>query len=128
MRLLVDTHVLLWALAQPKRIPKKTRLLLESPDNDVLFSAASLWELAIKVRAGRFDVAIPLDDVTAAAEAMGFVELPVRAAHAVRVATLPPHHRDPFDRLLVGQARIEDIPVISEDAQLAAYDVEIIRA
>ena len=128
MRLLIDTHVLLWALAQPRRIPKKTRLLLESPDHDVLFSAASLWELAIKVGAGRLDTGVPLDDVPAAAEAMGFVELPVRAAHAVRVAALPLHHRDPFDRLLIAQAMSEPARLLTVDTVLQQYSdlVEVI--
>lgn len=128
MRLLIDTHVLLWALAQPRRIPKKTRLLLESPDHDVLFSAASLWELAIKVGAGRLAPGVPLDEVPAAAEAMGFVELPVRGAHAVRLATLPPHHRDPFDRLLIAQAMSEPARLLTVDTVMRQYSdlVEII--
>jgi PIN domain nuclease of toxin-antitoxin system len=72
MRLLLDTHILLWALAEPKRIPARARAQIESPENDVLFSAASLWEVAIKVQTGRLTLGIPLDDLTAAAQAMGF--------------------------------------------------------
>ncbi|SRR6266540_5387421 len=128
MRLLLDTHILLWALAEPKRIPKKTRTQLESAENDVLFSAASLWEVAIKVQAGRLTLPIPLDDLSPAAEAMGFVELPVRAVHAVGVARLPLHHRDPFDRLLIAQAMLEPARLLTVDGPLSQYSdlVEII--
>jgi len=128
MRLLLDTHILLWALAEPKRIPKKTRAQLESAENDVLFSAASLWEVAIKVQAGRLDLSVPLDEISTAAQAMGFVELPVRAAHAVGVARLPLHHRDPFDRLLIAQAMLEPARLITVDGPLQQYSdlVEIV--
>jgi PIN domain nuclease of toxin-antitoxin system len=130
MRLLLDTHILLWALAEPRKIPKKTRTQLESADNEVLFSAASLWEVAIKVQTGRLTLPVPLDDLSPAAEAMGFVELPVRAAHAVGVARLPLHHRDPFDRLLVAQAMLEPARLLTVDGPLRQYSdlVEIVTA
>ena len=121
MRLLLDTHILLWTLAEPRRIPRKTRLQLESSENDVLFSAASLWEVAIKVQTGRLTLSVPLDDLPAAAQAMGFIELPVRAAHAVRVASLPLHHRDPFDRLLIAQAMLEPARLLTVDRPLHQY-------
>lgn len=128
MRLLLDTHVLLWALAEPARIPTRSRRRIESAANDVLFSAASLWEVAIKVQAGRLTLDIPLDDLPSAAVAMGFEELPVWAAHAVSVAGLPLHHRDPFDRLLVTQAILEPARLLTVDALLQQYSdlVEII--
>lgn len=128
MRLLLDTHILLWALAEPRKIPKKTRAQLEAADNDVLFSAASLWEIAIKVQTGRLALRVPLGEVSSAAEEMGFVELPVRSAHAVRVADLPLHHRDPFDRLLVAQAMLEPARLLTLDSSLRRYSdlVEII--
>ena len=128
MRLLLDTHILLWALAEPRRIPKKTRSQIESPENDVWFSAASLWEVAIKVQIGRLDVSMPLDDLSASAQATGFIELPVRAAHAVRVARLPPYHRDPFDRLLIAQAMLEGARLLTVDGILRQYSerVEIV--
>lgn len=103
MRLLLDTHILLWALGEPGRLPKRTRTQLESPENDVLFSAASLWEVAIKVQTGRLTLTVPLEDLAEAAESMGFVELPVRSAHAIAAARLPLHHRDPFDRVLIAR-------------------------
>jgi PIN domain nuclease of toxin-antitoxin system len=121
MRLLLDTHILLWALAEPKRIPARARAQIESPENDVLFSAASLWEVAIKVQTGRLTLGIPLDDLTAAAQAMGFEELPVYAAHAVGVARLPLHHRDPFDRILIAQALLEPARLLTVDGPLKQY-------
>ncbi len=101
MRLLLDTHVLLWALAEPERLPVRVRRWLVSPENDVLFSAASIWEVAIKAQVGRIVLTIPVEEIVDAALAAGFRELPIRAAHAVAVNRLPLHHRDPFDRILV---------------------------
>jgi PIN domain nuclease of toxin-antitoxin system len=121
MRLLLDTHILLWALDEPVRLDQQTRDLLEDPTNEVLFSAASIWEIAIKVRLGRADFPIRPELIAESARATGFTELPVRAAVAARVADLPLHHRDPFDRLLVAQAIAEPARFYTSDAKLAAY-------
>lgn len=121
MRLLLDTHVLLWALATPDRLDAATRAALEDPANDVLFSAASIWEIAIKARLGRADFPRDPDQVAAGARATGFTELPVRAAAAARVATLPLHHRDPFDRLLVAQTLCEPARLYTADPLLPPY-------
>lgn len=94
---------------------------MESPENDVLFSAASLWEVAIKVQTGRLTLTVPLEDLAEAAESMGFVELAVRSAHAVAVARLPLHHRDPFDRVLVAQAMLEPARLLTVDGPLQQY-------
>ncbi len=104
MRLLLDTHVLLWVVGKSRRLDAATRDLLEDPTNDVLFSAASIWEIAIKVRLGRVDFAMRPEAVAHAARRIGFGELAILADAAARVADLPLHHRDPFDRLLVAQA------------------------
>lgn len=129
MRLLLDTQVLLWALVSPERIPAPVRERLESPENDVLFSAASIWEVAIKVRIGRMDLPISLEDVTAAALQSGFQELPIRAAHVAATAQLPLYHRDPFDRILVAQALHEPARLLTADRKLARYAdvVEVLR-
>jgi PIN domain nuclease of toxin-antitoxin system len=130
MRLLLDTHILLWALAEPRKIPKQTRAQIEAADNEVLFSAASLWEVAIKVQTGRLALPVPLDELSSAAQDMGFAELPVRSAHTVRVARLPLHHRDPFDRLLVAQAMLEPARLLTVDGPLRQYSdlVDIVTA
>jgi PIN domain nuclease of toxin-antitoxin system len=128
MRFLLDTHVLLWALTAPGRIPAKTRARLESPEHEVVFSAASIWEIAIKAQIGRLKLALPVEEITAAAVRTGFEELPVRANHAAATARLPMHHRDPFDRLLVAQAAQEPARLLTVDRRLRRYSdlVEIV--
>ena len=126
MRILLDTHVLLWALVSPKRLGKEARGIIESPDNEVLFSAASIWEIAIKSALKRPDFRVAPDMIAAAAIQSDFVELPVRSAAASLVAKLPAHHRDPFDRLLIAQAMTEPASLFTVDAQLLAYS-ELVR-
>ncbi len=121
MRLLLDTHILIWALIEPERLKSDVRTVLEDPANDVLFSTASVWEMAIKAGLGRADFRIPPARIVAAAVESGFVELPVRSAAALRVAALPHHHRDPFDRLLVAQALTEPAMFYTADARLTVY-------
>ena len=121
MRLLLDTHVLLWALAMPERLAPAIRDQLEDPANTVLFSAASIWEIAIKARLGRADFPQSPTQVIEAARVIGFLELPVHAAAAARVADLPLLHRDPFDRLLVAQAISEPARFYTADRLLPPY-------
>ena len=121
MRLLLDTHLLLWALATPERLDAATRAALEDPDNEVLFSAASIWEIAIKAGLGRVDFAFQPLQILQAAQETGFRELPVRARTAALVADLPLHHRDPFDRLLVAQAMSEPVRLYTADPLLPPY-------
>ena len=121
MRFLLDTHLLLWALVTPDRLDAGTRDLIEDPANEVMFSAASIWEIAIKSALGRRDFAMRPEAVTQAARATGFTELPVLADVAARVADLPPHHRDPFDRLLVAQAMDELVRLYTADPLLPRY-------
>jgi PIN domain nuclease of toxin-antitoxin system len=121
MRLLLDTHVLLWVVGKSKRLAAATRDVLEDPANEVLFSAASIWEIAIKARLRRVDFALRPEAVAQAARNSGFVELPVLADAAARVADLPLHHRDPFDRLLVAQAMTEPMRLYTADPALRPY-------
>lgn len=121
MRLLLDTHLLLWAVSAPDRLDAATRDLVEDPANEVLFSAASIWEIAIKAGLGRADFAVRPEMIAQAARDTGFGELPVRAAVAARVADLPPYHRDPFDRLLVAQAMAEPVLLYTVDPLLPPY-------
>jgi PIN domain nuclease of toxin-antitoxin system len=121
MRLLLDTHLLLWALAEPERLDAAARAALEDPGNEVLFSAASLWEIAIKAGLGRPDFAFDPRQILCAAMDTGFVELPVHAAAAILVTKLPPHHRDPFDRLLIAQAMSEPVRFYTADPVLPPY-------
>jgi PIN domain nuclease of toxin-antitoxin system len=121
MRLLLDTHVLLWALGQPERLGGETRAALENAANDVFFSAASIWEIAIKARLGRADFDQRSGDVARCAQATGFIELPVLSDVAARVESLPLHHRDPFDRLLVAQAMAGPLQLLTADPMLKSY-------
>lgn len=121
MKYLLDTHLLLWAAAEPGRLAKKTRALLEDPDNVLMFSAASLWEVAIKAGLGRPDFTVEPAVLRRGLLDNGYVELPVDSEHAVATGTLPPIHRDPFDRLLVAQAQVEGITLLTSDPVVAQY-------
>ena len=121
MRILLDTHLLLWAMAASRKLPKAVKSQLLDPNNEVYYSAASLWEVAIKHDLRRKDFRIDPDSLLGALRASGFLELPVTAAHAVAVTRLPPIHKDPFDRLLVAQGMSEPMVLLTNDAVLAGY-------
>ena len=129
MRLLLDTHLLLWALVEPEKLGAEVRALVEDLENEVLFSAASIWEVAIKAGLGRADFTVRPEEVAWGAVEAGFAELPVRAEVAARVADLPLHHRDPFDRLLVAQAMAGPMRLYTADPLLPPYSelVTLIR-
>lgn len=129
MRLLLDTHVLLWWLHEAHRLRKATRRLLRDPENVLLWSAASTWELAIKLQLGKLHIDGSLREMLAdAAKEQHLQLLPVHHEHVARVAELPPLHRDPFDRLLIAQAAVEGVPLLTGDPQLAGYGIECLRA
>lgn len=121
MKYLLDTHLLLWAAGEPERLPADARALLESPDHEPVFSAASLWEVAIKSGLGREDFKVDASVLRRGLIENGYLELAVAGDHAVAVAALPPLHRDPFDRLLVAQAQVEGITLLTSDPAVAAY-------
>lgn len=125
MRLLLDTHVLLWALALDPRLGPRARVAIESEAEAVHVSMASIWEVAIKSGIGKLD-ADPAE-IAGAIEASGFVMLPIRLPHLLAVHKLPQRegHRDPFDRLLVAQAREEGLTLVSRDARLSGYGVAV---
>lgn len=126
MRLLLDTHTLLWALVSPAKLPAPTARAIRDPANAVLVSAASAWEIAIKVAIGKLSANV--DEIVRAGLEAGFDELAITLAHAVRVRSLPPHHRDPFDRMLVAQAVEEGLTVVTRDAVVARYGVSTLWA
>lgn len=119
---LVDTHALLWWLADDASLSAGARHALADPGQDALVSTASIWEIAIKRALGKLTAPDDLPDLIVAA---GFDLLAVTAAHAWQVRDLPLHHRDPFDRLLVAQALVEDVPVVTSDARFADYGVPV---
>jgi PIN domain nuclease of toxin-antitoxin system len=121
VRLLLDTQLLLWAAGQPERLSAAARRLLSDPRHELLFSAASLWEIAIKHTLGREDFRVEPRLLRRGLLDNGYVELPITSEHAVNVDSLPPLHQDPFDRLLLAQALSEGITLVTGDAQLALY-------
>jgi PIN domain nuclease of toxin-antitoxin system len=121
VKLLLDTQLLLWAAGNPERLSSRARRLLNDPENELLFSAASLWEITIKAALGRDDFRVEPRVLRRALLDNGYVELPITSEHAVNVQTLPPLHKDPFDRLLLSQAIIESITLVTADAELERY-------
>ena len=121
MRLLLDTHLLLWASFRSAKLSPSARALIGDEANDLLFSAASIWEVAIKRGLARDDFEIDPGSLRSALLAQGYAEMVVTGAHAATVAALPPLHKDPFDRLLVAQALAESIMLLTADAKVAKY-------
>lgn len=127
MTLLFDTHLLIWSLLAPERLSQTAQDLITDPKADLAFSAVNIWEVAIKhaLRKPGFDV----DPVEMRDEliAIGYRELPVTSDHTIRVAGLPPHHKDPFDRLLIAQARVEAFTLVTADRLIARYPGPILK-
>ena len=121
MRLLLDTHLLVWAMGEPERLPAGCADMLEDPSNSLVFSVASLWELVIKQALGRPDFNLEPSLLRQALLSGGWQELPIEASHALAVSHLPPLHRDPFDRLLLAQAQVEGLLLLTADSQLSLY-------
>lgn len=121
MKLLLDTHLLLWAAGDPDRLSPVARALIEESENDLLFSAAGLWEIAIKRNLGRNDFHVDARVLRRSLLDNGYRELPITSEHAVAVDTLPPIHKDPFDRILVAQATVEGITLLTSDSLVAQY-------
>jgi PIN domain nuclease of toxin-antitoxin system len=127
MKLLLDTHVLLWAAGSPDQLPPDARVMLEDTANELLFSAASLWEIAIKCSLGRADFQADSRVLRRGLLDNGYLELPITSEHAVFIQSLPPIHKDPFDRILVAQATVEGITLLTGDAQIAQYPGPILK-
>lgn len=121
MKLLLDTHLLLWAAGDAGQLSMPARSLIEDPGNELFFSAASIWEIAIKLRLGRADFHVDARVLRRALLDNGYNELPVTSEHAVAIDTLPLIHKDPFDRILVAQAMIEGITLLTADSLVAQY-------
>jgi PIN domain nuclease of toxin-antitoxin system len=124
VKFLLDTHALLWWLADDDQLGVKAREAVADPANDVLISMASLWEIAVKVRVGKLQADI--EEIINAVQREGFTVLDVGLAHLVTLAGLPMHHRDPFDHLLIAQAMTEDATFMSEDKNVARYSVRMV--
>ena len=120
MRLLLDSHVLLWFLWQSPLLGARATATLADPDNEVFVSAASIWEIALKRAKSLLDAPANLSSVV---EQVGFIPLPLTLFHAEQAAMLPPHHRDPFDRMLIAQAQAEGLVLVTRDAYIRRYGI-----
>jgi PIN domain nuclease of toxin-antitoxin system len=119
---LLDTHAFLWWMVEPERLPERVRELLRTSPESVAFSAVCAWEIAIKTSIGKL-AGVPVDRLEETVSAQGFVSLAFTTAHAVVVAGLPPHHRDPFDRALIGQAIAEHSTLLTSDPRIGEYSI-----
>ncbi|MHB8296258.1 MAG: type II toxin-antitoxin system VapC family toxin [Acidimicrobiales bacterium] len=123
MTLLLDTHILLWWLSDDPLLPAAARDAIGLPETEVLVSAATVWEIAIKKAAGRLEAP---DDLVGAMGTSDFDTLPITVAHALAAGALPPHHLGPFDRMLIAQARADSLTLVSVDSRFPDYDVELL--
>jgi PIN domain nuclease of toxin-antitoxin system len=121
MKLLLDTHLLLWAAGEPDRLTAEAHSLIENPENELLFSAASLWEVAIKRGLGRHDFKVDARLLRRGLLDNGYCELPIISDHIVAIESLPTLHKDPFDRVLVAQATVEGVTLLTLDSLVAQY-------
>ena len=124
-RFLLDTHVLLWSLAEPGKLSDRARDALEDAHNEVFVSAVSAWEISVKRAKGRLTAP---DNLAAVVEERGLTHLPLTFHHAERAASLPPHHRDPFDRFLVAQAQVEGLVLVTRDSRVPLYSIRTLTA
>ena len=127
MRVLLDTHVFLWFITDDRRLSSRVREIMEDPENDLLLSIASLWEIAIKASLGKLTLARPFGELMPHELAENAIEvLPIRLDHLTTLTSLPFHHRDPFDRLIVAQAVVEEMPVLSADSAFSPYPARLL--
>ena len=125
MRLLLDTHTLLWWLNESASLPSSARKLISDRSNEILVSAVSAWEIATKVRLGRLPDTVELaQDFVGYMKREGFQELPISIEHAIRAGLLPGFHKDPFDRMLVAQSQAENVSIVSNDGKFDPYHVQ----
>lgn len=127
MNLLLDTHLLLWAAGEPGRLSKRARSLLLDPGNRLMFSSASLWEIAIKRGLGRSDFRVDARRLWRMLLASGYLELAVTSEHALIAGDLPNLHKDPFDRILIAQARVEGLTLLTVDKAVAKYGEAVLK-
>lgn len=122
MKLLVDTHTFLWLMESPEKLSERASDVCFDPTNSLYLSAASLWEIQIKSQLGKLDLGMPLSDIVEAEVTNGpFGFLPIRADHVLAVGDLPTHHNDPFDRMLIAQARSENMEFVTADGIMQQY-------
>ena len=126
MNLLIDTHVLLWMMFEPEKLSKKVKQILENTKNIVNVSYLSLWEIAVKVKIGKLEIKMAFEDIVENIENQGIIFLPIEKKHISETINLELHHRDPFDRMLIAQSKVENLTMITKDNNFSKYDINII--
>ncbi len=127
MRFLLDTHTFLWWITDVDLLSERVRDVIQDGDNTLYLSAASGWEIAIKARLGRLQLPGEPEKVIPEQMSLNAIQgLPIQMGHALRVHSLPDHHRDPFDRMLVAQSQVEELPILTADPQIAQYEVNVV--
>jgi len=128
MRLLLDTHAFIWSASSPKRLARAARSAIEDPANEVFVSAAVAWEIAIKHAMGKIELpAAPASWLPTRVQQLGFASLPITQQHVLATASLPAYHRDPFDRVMIAQAQVEGLTLVSGDARVLQYPVHVLK-
>ena len=125
MKLLLDTHTFLWWDSEPEKLSQRALELCQNPENILILSVASIWEMQIKIQLGKLKIKMPLSELIRQQQENGVGILPVEASHIFAVENLPNHHKDPFDRLLVAQAIVEDAVLVSADPLITQYPVMV---
>ena len=127
MKLLLDTHTFIWWDSEPSRLSSQALSLCQNQENTLLLSVASVWEMQIKLQLGKLSLKLPLAEVIESQrQANGVEVLPIRLEHVLTLEKLPAHHKDPFDRLLIAQAQVEDVVLVSGDPVFTRYPVKVI--
>lgn len=126
MKALLDTHAFLWWDGEPEKLSKNALAICQNAENTLFLSAASVWEMQIKIQLGKLKIDLPLSDLIRQQEENGIVVLPVPVSHTLEISNLSLHHKDPFDRLLIAQARVEEMVFISADPIMAHYPLQVI--
>lgn len=126
MKFLLDTHILFWAAGSPQKIPPKMRAIIEDENHDLYFSVASIWEISIKNKLGRSDFSVDPRTFRIALMENGYLEMPIKGDHALFVYDLPDLHKDPFDRILIAQSSLENMPILTVDQKVIDYGGTVI--
>ena len=126
MQLLIDTHILIWFLEGNNLLPKSKQQIISNSQNEIFVSIASIWEIAIKISVGKLNLANPLTDIIKQIAIEDIEILPISTEHTLQVSTMPFHHRDPFDRIIIAQSQVENLPIITDDSEFKNYLVKIL--
>lgn len=126
MRILIDTHILVWQAEGDEKLPLEWRQIISDPSNSISISVVSFWEIAIKISRGKLSISKTIEEMIGAVELSNISVLPIRSSHTIQVSRLPFHHKDPFDRMIIAQSIVEDLPLMTLDGDLSPYKIELV--